>query len=210
MAEMEIVEHYELIISNAIYTSSHNAPPLAFGNITDSAKKDTLGTIKEPVAARFLISKLDATQENNDIYQIRRFILTVVQRTSREKVQALQAFDSKFFLTSMGEEIPVYTISGILLDMSGEHDWSTQFDNEYNTKLKASCLIKDGNIAILIFGNRWIRCYPINYTRVHSADTESYCRFDMDLLVREDLTWNLRAVKTTIQQGNYDQPKTFA
>lgn len=147
------------------------------------AKKDTWGKMKEPVAAKFKIRNMIS---NEFVAFSSKFLLTSVRRETKEKFQVLYGFDEQWMLSSFGKDVPVYTITGILINLRGDKDWVANFHAFYDTFMRASVLAKAKNQVQLHYSNRMIRGYPVAKTEVDDSTNETFVQFSISMLVRQD------------------------
>lgn len=147
------------------------------------AKKDTWGGMKEPVAAKFKIRNMIS---GNIIALSSKFLLTSVRRETREKFQVLYGFDEKWMLSSFGKDVPMYNITGILINLGGDKDWVASFHAFYETFMRASALVKGKNQVQLHYSNRMIRGYPVAKSELDDSTNETFVQFNISMLVRQD------------------------
>jgi len=145
--------------------------------------KNVFGNLKEPVAARLSVIDM-ATSEY--IVTSTRFILTAVNISSSEKFQVTYSFDEEWLFSVFGKEVPIYDISGILINFKSPHDWTKDFKELYENYMRAYVLVKNKWMAVLHYSNRWIRGYPIFYSNMASSETETFAPFSMRMVVRKD------------------------
>lgn len=182
----EIADIVEAAVTTPVSTSDaleKNYSGLVTGSRT---KKDLFGTFKTPKAAR--ISVLDLSEPGpRYIATSTQFLLTGVNRQRQEKWQAIYGFDEEFMFSSFGQDIPVYRISGGLLNMSGDkYDWTRNMHQYYEDYLRAKRLVQLKRVAVLHYSNRWVRGYPVRFTENETAQTDTYSTFSIDLVVRRD------------------------
>lgn len=146
-------------------------------------RKMILGTPKDPVPAR--ISVLDLAADKY-VATSTSFLLLTVQRDRREVVQMVRGFDEKFLITSFGRDIPVYNISGALLNLKGPQDWVSMMNDFYENYLRASKLIEHNYQAVLHYSNRWMRGYMLSFSETDRSDNNLYLGFGMSMAIRRD------------------------
>lgn len=151
---------------------------------SDQTKKDIFGAMKEPIAARFSIVNLNDLKTH--VASSNKFILTSVRRETKEKFQVLYGFDEEWMLSVFGQDVPMYSISGILMNLSGEQDWVGAFHLFYNKFMRASKLVRKNRQVALIYSNRIIRGYPISKIETDNSENETYVQFNINMLVKYD------------------------
>lgn len=75
--------------------------------------KNVFGKLKEPVAARFSVMDLNTSEY---IVTSTKFLLSGVQPSSKEKIQAIRGFGEEYFFNAFGKDVPIYMISGVLIN----------------------------------------------------------------------------------------------
>lgn len=146
-------------------------------------RKEVFGVMKDPSPAKFVVINMDT---NAPIVASNKFLLTSVRRVTAEKFQVLYGFDEKWMLSTFGADVPIYTLSGVLINLKGDQDWVSDFHNFYENWLKASSLVRNNRQAVLYYSNRMIRGYPISKTEIDSSEAETSVAFTIDMLVRKD------------------------
>ena len=146
-------------------------------------KKQIFGFMKEPRPAKFVVvdmnSKIPVVASN-------KFLLTGVRRETREKFQVLHSFDERWMLSTFGKDVPVYSLSGVLINLKDDQDWVRDFHYFYENWLRASQLVKSKQQAVLYYSNRMIRGYPIGKIEMDDSSSETSVAFNMNMLVRKD------------------------
>jgi hypothetical protein len=147
------------------------------------AKKDIWGGMKEPTAAKFKIRNMIT----NEIVAVsNKFLLTGVNRETREKFQILYGFDEQWMLSSFGKDVPMFGIVGVLINLKGDKDWVRDFHLFYETYMRDSVLVKNKRQVELHYSNRMIRGYPVAKTEYDDSANETFVQFNMSMLVRQD------------------------
>lgn len=160
------------------------SPPFADSRETGSTyRKDVYGIMKEPVAAKFVIIDM---RTKNLVAVSNKFLLTGVHRETREKFQILYGFDEQWMLSVFGEDVPVYTLSGVLLNLKDDKDWVRSFHSFYQEELRASVLVRRNRQAVLYYSNRMLRGYPIGRIETDDSNEETSVRFTLSMLIRKD------------------------
>lgn len=156
-------------------------------------KKRSIGSFKEPVAARFEIwtqgSKARRTSYFSQMY------LTQVNRASREQFQVNTSFDDDFLLLAFGKEVSMINISGFLTSMKNfpgnDMDWLLNMRIFYNDFLRMRKLVESKQIARLVYGNNIIECYPFEFTDVQTGAEDIWAQFSMAAVVRKEGYYNI-------------------
>lgn len=151
-----------------------------FNGLKEGSKthKDVFGRLKEPVAARFSVIDLNTAEY---VVTSTKFLLSSVQPSNREKIQAIRGFGEECFFNAFGKDVPIYTISGVLINFRGVHDWVKDFRDLYDNYLRAYVLVKEKWMAVLHYSNRWIRGYPISFNESETSEAETYVPFNMQM-----------------------------
>ena len=174
-----------LMEANLTAAADLSTVKLDFNGLRQGSKtyKDVFGRLKEPVAARFSVMDLNTAEY---IVTSTKFLLSSVQPSSREKVQAIRGFGEEYFFNAFGKDVPIYTISGVLINFRSAHDWVRDFKDLYENYLRAYVLVREKWMAVLHYSNRWIRGYPISFNESETSEAETYVPFNMQMVVRKD------------------------
>ena len=156
----------------------------------DQVRKDVNGSFKTPRAAELGVIDM-ATGKY--IAKTTKFILTGVSRPKIEKYQVTHGFDEEWLMTVFGKDISLYTISGVLINGNGEKDWVHDFDEIYDSYLRASVCVDRGWQVYIKYSNRIIRGYIVGKMEADDSEAEAYINFSANFLVRKDTM-----IKTTI------------
>ncbi len=163
-----------------------SSPPAVYDDslVTGSRyKKQIFGVMKDPKPAKFAVLNMDTRAI---IAASNQFLLTSVRRATREKFQMLYGFDERWMLSTFGADVPVYSITGLLINLKGDQDWVRSFHLFYDKWLRASSLVRNKRQALLYYSNRMIRGYPISKEETDDSSTETSVIFNINMLVRKD------------------------
>lgn len=156
-------------------------------------KKRSIGSFKEPVAARFEIWTQGVKARRTSYFS--QMYLTQVNRASREQFQVNTSFDDDFLLLAFGKEVSMINISGFLTSMKNypgnDMDWLLNMRIFYNDYLRMRKLVERKQIARLVYGNNIIECYPFEFTDVQTGAEDIWAQFSIAAVVRHEGYYNI-------------------
>ena len=151
------------------------------------------------VGGMIFIKKRNSSQIE---YMTNKFYLSSMEINLKERAQIQNTFGAASVYL-FGESARIYSFTGTALEHAtvrefykGEYFQGSSLMHLYNTHLKGSSLVDEGNVAIMRIMNHTIWGYPLGFNYRNVAQADKYIEFGMSWVI-VDHTLDLDELVTT-------------